>query len=182
MVERDYADTWDRGGGGDFGIGVPMELALGEGAIRGDMGAVTSIDERASSVNAWSDPGYASVTVNVDRGANGTGFTTLDLSGIGLRDERFASGDVVVFDVSEQTWDNNVYVSMIGCSDTSTNHWDATAERLEVRTDPETPEEAKRVDFRATFPGSEPGFGQPATTEQTVSGSAVIDLTAQNTY
>lgn len=177
VAERDYADQWDQGSFKTSGIGVPRPLELGQGAMQGDLGAVTQIDSEASSVSLWNDPGYAGLTINLDRGQNGTGFTTIDLSGVGLQDERFQTGEIVVFEMNEQNWDENVYVTLIGCSDLGTNHWDATADKIEVRLDPETPEEAKRVDFRARFPGYEGGFGQPAQPEQTVSGSAVVDLT-----
>jgi hypothetical protein len=186
IAERDYSNQWDRGQAGDIGIGVPIALEVGEGAMQGDMGRVVGIDGRTSSIDTWGDVEYTSLTLNVDRGTGGTGFTTLDMSGVGLADDRFASGEIVTFDVANQDWNQNVYVNMIGCSDLQDDHWDASADKLEVRLDPETPENAKRVDYRAHFPAVEGyDFGMADSPEQTVSGSAVIDMTnmaASNSY
>jgi hypothetical protein len=178
VADREYADQWDQGAQGELGLGAGGVLALGEGAIRGDLGRVIGIDQPASSVESYTDVGYTSLTLNIDRGDNGTGFTTLDVQGVGLNEERFASGEVVVIENDDQSWDNAVYVSMIGCADLGDDHWDNNADKLEIQLDPETPDTAKRVDYRAHFPGQDYGFGS-AYEEQTVSGSAVVDLTAQ---
>ena len=164
IVERQYSD----GSNEEFDVlEAPFERGPNtslreaiDGRIRGDVGPVRGLDERASELTAYDDGYYGSIELIVEPTRDDAAMTIINING-GLDHPALRPGLSATFSAdSYPTDENELYVTTIGCAgEKYAWDFDAPADDTELVVEQGATEEELEVTVTSRFYERDPTTG-----------------------
>lgn len=155
----------------DFTGGFTGNIDLRDGALEGDIGAV-SVDNSGALLNGYDDQGFAYVEV-LATGDNGVAMNIVELNG-GLNHPDLQDGFTRTFSYEDAFNEDGLTATSLGCSGDEAYDWayDAPADETEIAVT-ET-DEGMRIDYTSRTEVFDAFTGNPTGDMQSASGSFVI--------